>query len=177
MATEKAYFGGGCFWCAEAAYRMINGVTEVMAGYGGGDGKKPSYWGLHTGKVSDAEIVEVTFDTDKISYNEILEILWTIHDPTQLNRQGADVGPEYRSIILYVDDTQKEIAEKSKKEAQKLFDKPIVTEIKPLGKFFRAEEEHQDFYNKHPDQPYCQVVINPKLDKLRKKHADKIKKG
>ncbi|MDQ3159188.1 MAG: peptide-methionine (S)-S-oxide reductase MsrA [bacterium] len=177
MALEKAYFGGGCFWCAEAGYRLIEGVTNVKAGYAGGDSdEKPKYEDLHTGKSNDAEVVEVTFDADKITYREILEILWTLHDPTQLNRQGPDVGEEYRSLILYVDDTQKKKAEKSIKDNQKYFDKPIVTLVQPLGKFFEAEDYHQDFYNKNPQNSYCQVVINPKLDKLRKKHQDKLKK-
>lgn len=172
---ESIVLGGGCFWCLEASYQLIKGVTEVVPGYAGGESKNPSYWGVHGGGNSHAEVVKVTFDTSVVSLNDVLDIFWTIHDPTTHNRQGADVGPEYRSIILYTNNQQKSTTEQSIKRTQKLWDKPIVTELKQLDKFYEAEEYHHNYLKKNPAQAYCLVVINPKLEKLRKKFAEKLK--
>lgn len=173
--TETATLGGGCFWCLDAVYREIDGVVEVVSGYAGGKRPDPTYELVSTGNTGHAEVVRVTFDPDVISYRDILDIFWSIHDPTTLNRQGADVGTQYRSIILYNDDTQKAEAEASRDAAQSLWSNPIVTEILALDAFYRAEDYHQDYFAKHPENAYCAIVINPKLEKLRKKHADRLK--
>ncbi len=167
--------GGGCFWCLEASYQLIGGVQKVVPGYSGGKTKDPTYLDVASQTTGHAEVVQLTFDSKTISYKDILDIFWAIHDPTTPDRQGNDVGPEYRSIILYTNDEQKSVAETSKEEAQKLWKDPIVTEIVPLEIFYEAEPEHHDYFNKHPEQAYCQVVINPKLDKLRQKFASKLK--
>ena len=172
MKLQKAVLGGGCFWCLEASYKLIKGVTNVTSGYAGGKTKNPTYYDHGSGH---AEVVQVEFDPQIISYKEILEIFWAIHDPTTLNRQGNDVGEQYRSIILYDGEQQKQIAEQSKSEVQKLWDNPVVTEIEPLEKFYEAEPEQQDFFERNPGLAYCQVIINPKLQKLRAKFADRIK--
>jgi peptide-methionine (S)-S-oxide reductase len=172
---EEAVLGGGCFWCLEASFQLIKGVHKVTSGYAGGKSKNPSYWDLHSPHNTHAEVVKIEFDPKIISYEDILDIFWAIHDPTTLNRQGPDIGAEYRSIILYMNDEQKKIAFDSKDKTQKLWDDPIVTEIEPLTEFHEAEEEHQNFFKKHPELGYCQVVINPKLEKLRKKFAAKLK--
>jgi peptide-methionine (S)-S-oxide reductase len=169
--SETAVLGGGCFWCLEASYQLIGGVEKVVSGYAGGDSQNPTYHNLG----NHAEVVQITFDDSIISYTDILDIFWAIHDPTTLNRQGPDSGIQYRSIILYSGERQKAEAEASKAEAQKVWDNPIVTDIKPLEKFYPAEEEHQNFFQKHPEQAYCQVIINPKLQKLRAKFASKLK--
>lgn len=173
--VESIILGGGCFWCLEASYQLINGVTDVVPGYAGGESKNPSYWGVHGNGNSHAEVVKVSFDTSVIGLNEVLDIFWAIHDPTTLNRQGADVGPEYRSIILYSNNEQKNTAEDSIKRIQKLWDNPIVTELKQLDKFYEAEEIHHNYFMKNPGQAYCQIVINPKLEKLRQKFSEKLK--
>jgi peptide-methionine (S)-S-oxide reductase len=175
MKIEKALLGAGCFWCLEAAYQLINGVEKVVPGYGGGHTKNPSYYDVQSQTTGHAEVVQIDFDPTVISYDDILDIFWAIHDPTTRDRQGNDVGPEYRSIILYINDEQKNIAEQSKVEAQKLWSKPIVTEIKPLERFYEAEPEHHNYFQTHPEQAYCQVVINPKLEKLRVKFKSKLK--
>lgn len=172
---ETIVLGGGCFWCLEASYQIINGVTKVVPGYSGGDFKNPSYQDLHRTETGHTEVVKVSFDTSVISLDDVLDIFWTIHDPTTLNRQGADVGPEYRSIILYSNNEQKNTAEQSIKRTQKLWDKPIVTELKQLDKFYEAEEIHHNYFKKNSSQAYCQIVINPKLEKLREKFSEKLK--
>ncbi|GIX42356.1 MAG: peptide methionine sulfoxide reductase MsrA [Leptospiraceae bacterium] len=164
---ELATLGGGCFWCLDAIYRNIPGIINVICGYAGGHKKNPTYQEVCTGNTGHAEVVQITYDPSIISYKEILEIFWKIHDPTTLNRQGADIGTQYRSIILYHDEKQKEIAQQSKLEHQKFFKNPIVTEIVPLKEFYPAEEYHQNFYNKNPNYPYCVYVIEPKLQKIK----------
>jgi peptide-methionine (S)-S-oxide reductase len=164
--SEVATVGGGCFWCVEAVYERIDGIKSVVSGYAGGTKLNPTYEEVCTGNTGHAEVVQIEFDPEKISYEEILALFWKAHDPTTLNRQGADVGTQYRSIILVHDDRQREIAERSKAEAAKYFDDPIVTEIKPLESFYRAEEYHQNYYEKNPFAGYCTFVIRPKLQKL-----------
>lgn len=167
---ELATLGGGCFWCLDAVYRNIPGIINTICGYAGGYKKNPTYQEVCTGNTGHAEVVQITYDPSTISYKEILEIFWKIHDPTTLNRQGADIGTQYRSIILYHDEKQKEIAQQSKLEHQKFFKNPIVTEIIPLKEFYPAEEYHQNFYNKNPNYPYCVYVIEPKLQKIKDFH-------
>lgn len=176
MAAEhqSIVLGGGCFWCLEAAYQMIAGVTKVTSGYAGGDVVNPSYEAVCGGRTGHAEVVQVEFDPAAITLADVLEIFWTIHNPTTLNRQGNDVGTQYRSIILYSNDEQRKIAETSKRAVAGLWDKPIVTEIKPLETFYPAEPEHQNYFRNHPERAYCQVIINPKLAKLRQKFADRL---
>jgi len=172
--TESIVLGGGCFWCLEAAYQMIRGVTKVTSGYAGGDDPKPNYYSVASGRTGHAEVVKVEFDPSIIKLEDILEVFFTIHDPTTLNRQSYDVGTEYRSIILYMDNEQKQIAEKSIKAVAAVWPNPIVTELKPLDKFFEAEPEQQNYFKSNPERAYCQIIINPKLDKLRKKFAEKL---
>jgi peptide-methionine (S)-S-oxide reductase len=161
-----ATFGGGCFWCAEAVFQRIPGVQSVTSGFAGGKTENPTYEEVCTGNTGHAEVIQLQFDPTVISYEKLLDIFWEAHDPTTLNRQGADSGTQYRSIILYSDEAQKVAAEKSKAEAAKHFSSPIVTQIVPLTKFYSAEGYHQDYYNLHSNQPYCQFVIGPKLRKL-----------
>jgi peptide-methionine (S)-S-oxide reductase len=171
---ETTVLGGGCFWCLEATYQLVRGVESVVPGYAGGTTDNPNYWTVHEGS-GHAEVVQVTFNPAVITLDQILEIFWIIHDPTTLNRQGHDVGPEYRSIILYVDDIEKETIQTSKKAAQKLWKDPIVTEIEMLTKFYEAEPEHHNYFQNHPEQAYCQIVINPKLKKLQENFAQLLK--
>jgi peptide-methionine (S)-S-oxide reductase len=173
---ETATLGGGCFWCLEAVYQNVDGVQEVVSGYAGGDVPNPGYRQVCTGTTGHAEVVQVSFDPNVISYRDVLEIFFTIHDPTTKDREGADVGPQYRSIILYHDADQRETAQAliDDLEAQGVFGDPIVTEVEPLDTFYEAESEHQDYYQRNPNLPYCQAVISPKLKKLRQKHADKL---
>jgi peptide-methionine (S)-S-oxide reductase len=173
--TQTATLGGGCFWCLDAAYRQIEGVAGVVSGYAGGRRPNPTYEQVSTGATGHAEVVQVEFDPSVISYGEILDILWTIHDPTTLNRQGADVGTQYRSVIFYADEAQKAAAEASRRAVQELWSNPVVTEIVPLEAFYPAEEYHQDYFARNPGQGYCVAVINPKLDKLRKRHQSRLK--
>jgi|SRR5690554_249396 len=175
---EKATFGGGCFWCTEAIFERVEGVTGVVSGYAGGHKKNPTYKEVCEGTTGHAEVVQVSYDPSIISYDEILEIFFKTHDPTTLNRQGADVGTQYRSIILYHNDEQKEKAEYYKSELDKsgAWDNPIVSEIKPLEEFYVAEDYHQDYYEKNPNQGYCAFVIGPKLDKFEKVFKNKLKK-
>jgi peptide-methionine (S)-S-oxide reductase len=163
---ETTTIGGGCFWCAEAVFQRIPGVKSVVSGFAGGTKDNPSYEDVCTGKTGHAEVVQITFDPSVITYDKLLEVFWEAHDPTTLNRQGNDAGTQYRSIILYSNDAQKEAAEKSKKEAQAHFSSPIVTQIVPLKHFYPAEDYHQNYYNQHTSQGYCQFVIGPKLRKL-----------
>ncbi|MCB2205787.1 peptide-methionine (S)-S-oxide reductase MsrA [bacterium] len=164
---DTATFGGGCFWCIEAIFEQLDGVESVTAGYAGGSVPNPTYQAVCSGETGHAEVAQIVFDTGLISYAELLEMFWQAHDPTTLNRQGADVGTQYRSAIFYNDEEQHEIAEKSKKAAQEYFDDPIVTEIAPLDRFWPAENYHQDYYRNNRRAPYCQAVIAPKLRKLK----------
>ncbi|MFW6214502.1 MAG: peptide-methionine (S)-S-oxide reductase MsrA [Alkalispirochaetaceae bacterium] len=167
MATrQKATLGGGCFWCLEAIYKRIDGVEEVTSGYAGGAVKDPTYREVCTGQTGHAEVVEITYDPEKISYEQILDLFWEAHDPTTLNRQGADVGTQYRSAIFYHNPEQKEIALQSKEKAQEQFRDPIVTEITELETFYPAEDYHQDYFDLNPNAGYCRVIIAPKLQKL-----------
>jgi peptide-methionine (S)-S-oxide reductase len=167
--TEIADLGGGCFWCMEAVFERLPGVVSVTSGFAGGTTENPTYREVCTETTGHAEVTEIVFDPAKVSYAQLLDVYWQAHDPTTLNRQGADEGTSYRSIILYRNDRQKLTAEKSKLEAQKNFHDPIVTEIVPLKKFYKAEDYHQQYYDNNSSQGYCQVVIAPKLHKLEKK--------
>ena len=167
--TEIADLGGGCFWCMEAVFERLPGVISVTSGFAGGTTENPTYQQVCTETTGHAEVTEIAFDRAKISYDKLLEVFWQAHDPTTLNRQGADEGTSYRSIILYRDEKQKLEAEKSKLAAQANFKNPIVTEIVPLKKFYKAEDYHQQYYDNNSGAPYCQVVIAPKLEKLEKK--------
>ncbi len=166
MATQSIILGGGCFWCIEAAYRRLNGVVNAESGYAGGHVEHPSYKQVCTGTTGHAEVVRVTYDTDVISLEDVLEFFWRAHDPTTLNRQGADVGPQYRSIVLCSDERQRASVEKSMAAAQERFSDPIVTEIVPAGAFYPAEDYHRDYYEQNSRQGYCRLVIQPKLEKL-----------
>jgi peptide-methionine (S)-S-oxide reductase len=163
---DTAVFGGGCFWCVEAVYEQLDGVHAVEAGYTGGSVVNPTYQQVCSGSTGHAEVTRIIFDPSVISYDELLEMFWQAHDPTTLNRQGADIGTQYRSAIFYLDEQQRLKAENSRAAAQKQFDNPIVTEISPLGEFYLAENYHQDYYQRNRNAPYCQVVIRPKLKKL-----------
>lgn len=174
---ETAVFGAGCFWCVEAVFEELQGVESVVAGYTGGHVKRPSYREVCTGRTGHAEVAKITYDPDVISFSELLEVFWQTHDPTTLNRQGADVGTQYRSAIYYISDEQKQIAEETKNRLNEsgAWEDPIVTEISPLGEFFEAEQDHQDYYRNNPDQAYCRAVIRPKMEKFRKAFPDKLK--
>jgi peptide-methionine (S)-S-oxide reductase len=166
--TETATLGGGCFWCMEAVYERLPGVISVASGFAGGYAANPTYQQVCAGGTGHAEVTQIVFDPAKISYEKLLDVFWQAHDPTTLNRQGADTGTQYRSIILYHSEAQKLAAEKSKAEAQKQFKRPIVTEIIPFTKFYQAEDHHQEYYDNNSSAPYCQIVIAPKLKKLEK---------
>lgn len=167
----KATFGGGCFWCTEALYETLKGVKSVTSGYAGGAKPNPSYKEVCTGTTGHAEVIQVEYDPSIITYRDLIDVFWDAHDPTTLNRQGADVGPQYRSIILFHNEAQKEAAKASIKEASSRFDEPITTEVVPLKEFYPAEDYHQDYFKKNPNAPYCAFVIAPKLQKfLKKKH-------
>ncbi|MCB0194229.1 MAG: peptide-methionine (S)-S-oxide reductase MsrA [Anaerolineae bacterium] len=174
---KKATFGSGCFWCTEAVFQSLKGVHQVVSGYAGGFVDNPTYQQVCMGTTGHAEVTQITFDPETISFEDLLYVFWRTHDPTTLNQQGADVGPQYRSVIFYHDDEQKAIAEKSKKEtdASNLWRDPIVTEISPLTKFYEAEGYHQDYFNRNPNQTYCRVVIDPKVRKFRKEFQDSLK--
>lgn len=173
---EVATLGGGCFWCTEAVFNQVKGVQKVVSGYTGGNAPgKPTYREICSGLTGHAEVVKITYDANIISYKDILIIFMTTHDPTTLNRQGADAGTQYRSVIYYYNDTQKQIAELVLKELAPYYNNPIVTEISPMGIFYEAEKEHQEFYKNNPEYGYCTYVIDPKLNKLRQLHADKLK--
>lgn len=171
-----ATLGGGCFWCTEAVFQEINGVESVVSGYSGGNAPgHPTYREICSGLTGHAEVVQITFDANIISYEEILIIFMTTHDPTTLNRQGADKGTQYRSVIFYHDEEQKKTAEIVIKEMTQYYDDPLVTEISPLDVFYKAEDYHQDYYKNNQEEGYCSYVITPKLTKLRKLHANKLK--
>ncbi|MFP4041595.1 MAG: peptide-methionine (S)-S-oxide reductase MsrA [Bacteroidales bacterium] len=174
---ETATLGAGCFWCVEAVFQSLKGVESVTSGYSGGNVKNPSYREVTTGNTGHAEAIQIKFNPDVISYEEILEVFWSTHDPTTLNQQGPDIGSQYRSVIFYHSEEQKKIAEKSKKDADTsgYFDDSIVTSIEPFKNFYVAEEYHQDFYKKNPNQPYCQFRINPKIKKLENEFQEYLK--
>lgn len=176
---ETATFGAGCFWCTEAVFRRLKGVRSVVPGYSGGRVKSPTYKQVSTGKTGHAEVVQITFDPKEISYAELLEVFWKTHDPTTLNRQGPDFGTQYRSVIFYHSDQQRKTAEKCKSEldAARAFDSPIVTRIVPFREFYRAEDYHQDYFELHPQQPYCATYIRPKVEKLEKVFRDKLQEA
>lgn len=173
---QVATVGGGCFWCTEAVFQEIKGVEKVVSGYSGGNAPgHPTYKEVCSGLTGHAEVVQITFDANQISYEDVLVIFMTTHDPTTLNRQGGDVGTQYRSVIYYHDSDQKSIAEKVVKQMAPYYNDPIVTEIAPLKVFYKAEDYHQDYYRNNTTQGFCSFVITPKLAKLRKLHADKLK--
>ncbi len=176
VKTEIATFGAGCFWCVEAVFEELRGVVRVESGYSGGSVPNPAYREVCSGTTGHAEVCQVHFDPTQISYAEILEVFWMTHDPTTLNRQGADAGTQYRSSIFYHSDEQRRIAEQSKAQvAPELWDDPIVTEITPFDRFYPAEDYHQDYYRLNRAEPYCVMVIAPKLKKFRSRFADKRK--
>jgi peptide-methionine (S)-S-oxide reductase len=178
MAKEQAaIFGGGCFWCIEAVFQRLTGVSHVESGYMGGHVNSPTYKQVCGGDTGHAEVVRVTFDPDVISYRELLDVFFSVHDPTTLNRQGNDAGEQYRSVIFYADEEQQRIAEDMIAEmtAAGVYPEPIVTAVEPAGKFYEAEDYHQNYYNENSRQPYCMFVISPKLAKLEKKFAEKLK--
>lgn len=174
---ETATLGAGCFWCVEAIFQNLKGVVKVESGYSGGTVKNPSYEDVCTGTTGHAEVAQITFDPEVISYDKLLEVFWHAHDPTTLNRQGGDAGTQYRSVIFYNSDEQKRIAEESKKKTDSsgLWDSPIVTEIIPFTEFYKAEDYHQNYYNNHSNKPYCSIVIAPKLNKLFNEYKDLLK--
>jgi peptide-methionine (S)-S-oxide reductase len=175
--TKQATLAAGCFWCTEAVFQRIDGVLSMIPGYAGGDTKDPTYREVAAGNTGHAEVAQIEYDPDKISFEDLLEVFWYTHNPTTLNRQGNDVGTQYRSAIFYHDQEQKQIAERSKQklEEKEAYDDPIVTTLEPLEKFYPAEDYHKNYYDNNRMQPYCMVVINPKISKLRKKFADKLK--
>ncbi|HEY3221312.1 MAG TPA: peptide-methionine (S)-S-oxide reductase MsrA [Gemmatimonadales bacterium] len=177
MTTELATLAGGCFWCLEAVFEQLRGVKKVMSGYSGGHVPNPSYEAVCTGATGHAEVVQVTFDPDEISFQDLLGVFFTLHDPTTLDRQGGDVGTQYRSAIFYHDEEQRRTAEEAVREleAEHVFDEPIVTKIEPLQAFYPAEEYHREYYSRNPNQPYCRAVIAPKVAKLRSKYLEKLK--
>jgi peptide-methionine (S)-S-oxide reductase len=177
MTTELATLAGGCFWCLEAVFEQLRGVSQVQSGYSGGHVPKPSYEAVCSGTTGHAEVVQVAFDPEVLSFRDLLGVFFTLHDPTTLNRQGGDIGTQYRSAIFYHDDEQRRVAEEVKREleAEHVFDEPIVTEIAPLAAFYPAEEYHREYYRRNPNQPYCRAVIAPKVAKLRSKYLEKLK--
>ena len=173
--TETAVIGGGCFWCVEAQYKMLKGVKKVVSGYAGGHVDNPTYEEVCGKKTGHAEVIAIDFDPSVVSYRDLLDLFWVAHDPTTLNQQGADIGPQYRSTVMYVNEEQKQAAEASKAEAQKLYDGKVVTEVVPLKKFYPAEDYHQDYFAKNPNAGYCRAVVNPKVAKFRQKLLEKGK--
>jgi peptide-methionine (S)-S-oxide reductase len=176
-SSEVATLAGGCFWCLEAVYEQVNGVLRVESGYAGGTVPRPTYDQVCTGRTGHAEVVQVTFDPEVVSFEDLLAIFFTIHDPTTLNRQGADVGTQYRSALFYHDEKQRVAAESmiERIKAEGIWDDPIVTEVVPLETFYKAEGYHQEYYRRNRGQPYCQVVIAPKVAKFRKEHLEKLR--
>ena len=173
--VQTVTLAGGCFWCLEAAYNTIQGIVEVIPGYAGGDAPNPTYEQVCSGTTGHAEVVQVSFDPKIITLKGVLEIFWAIHDPTTPNRQGGDVGTQYRSMILYTGAEQKQVAEDSIKTVAKLWKDPIVTELVPLETFYPAEAYHRHYFEQHPAQAYCQIVINPKLQHLRERFTAQLK--
>lgn len=174
---EIATFGAGCFWCIEAVFQKLKGVRTVVPGYAGGEVENPTYQQICTGATGHAEVAQIKFDPDVISFEELLSVFWRTHDPTTLNRQGADVGTQYRSVVFYHGEEQRAIAEKSKQktDAAGLWPDPIVTEIAPLTNYYEAEDTHHNYYLLNPEQSYCRIVIDPKIRKLTKEFGDKLK--
>lgn len=174
---KEATFGGGCFWCTEAVFQRIEGVEEVISGYSGGDIKNPSYREVCTGRTGHAEVIRVLYDPEKVKYEELLEVFFKTHDPTTLNRQGNDVGTQYRSVIFYHDEQQEKIAKEVKEKLSKagIWTDPIVTEISPVKNFYKAEEYHQNYFNNNKNQPYCRIVIIPKLEKFEEVFGEMVK--
>jgi peptide-methionine (S)-S-oxide reductase len=175
---ELATLAGGCFWCLDAVFRDLRGVESVESGYSGGTLPNPTYYQVCEGTTGHAEVVQIKFDPEQVSYEELLDVFFTIHDPTSLNRQGADVGTQYRSAIFYHTPEQKQAAERviDRLNAEKIWDKPIVTEVAPLKEFFSAEQYHQNYFEQNPNQPYCMAVVAPKVAKFRKKFLEKLKR-
>ena len=169
-----ATFGGGCFWCIEAVIQRLNGIESLKSGFSGGFIKNPPYREVCTERTGHAEVIQVTFDPDIISYHDLILIFMTSHDPTTVNRQGADVGTRYRSVVLYHDERQKAIAEEVFKEVKPFYEDPIVTELIPFKVFYEAEEDHQNYYDNNQDARYCEIVIDPKVHQLKKMYADKL---
>lgn len=176
--TEKATFGNGCFWCTEAVFQQLEGVVKVESGYSGGQVAYPTYKQVCTGTTGHAECLNIEYDPAKISFDDLLEVFWKTHDPTTLNQQGNDIGPQYRSVIFYHNDKQKQLATqyKEKLDSAGAFDAPIVTAIEPFTHFYKAENYHQNYYNENGEEPYCRLVIKPKVDKVRAVFKDKLKK-
>ncbi|MBX2985061.1 MAG: peptide-methionine (S)-S-oxide reductase MsrA [Bacteroidia bacterium] len=177
MGKETIVLGGGCFWCTESVFSQIQGVTKVESGYSGGHIKNPSYKEVCTGMTGHVEVIKVWFEPEVVSLHTLLSIFFTTHNPTTLNRQGNDIGTQYRSVIFYADHTQQEIAEKVMKEidSQNIYDKPIITEISPLINFYRAEQYHHNYFANNPDEPYCEAVISPKIAKFRAHYKHLLK--
>jgi len=175
---DTATFGAGCFWCVEAQFQLLNGVLKVESGFMGGHVKNPAYREVCNGTTGHAEVCQIAYDKTKISYEELLAAFWQSHDPTQLNRQGNDIGTQYRSVIFYHDDNQKQLAEKYKAELNNsgAWDKPIVTEISMASVFYKADDYHQNYFNQNGDQPYCSFIIQPKVEKFKKVFKDKLVK-
>ena len=174
---DTAIFGAGCFWCVEAQFQLLDGVQSVTSGFSGGTVKNPSYKEVCTGSTGHAEVCQIIYDPAKVSFDELLAVFWKTHDPTQLNRQGNDMGTQYRSVIFYTNEEQKKLAEKYKKElnASGAWDKPVVTEISPFTVFYKAEDYHQNYFNLHGNESYCEFVIQPKVEKFKKVFKDKLK--
>ncbi|HTO38566.1 MAG TPA: peptide-methionine (S)-S-oxide reductase MsrA [Brumimicrobium sp.] len=177
MAIKEATFGNGCFWCSEPIFKQLKGVLEVIPGYAGGHIKNPAYREVCEGRTGHAEVLRVSYDDEIISFDELLEIFWFSHDPTTLNRQGNDVGEQYRSAVFYHDENQRKLAKEYKEKLQQTgaYSKPIVTEITPLTSFYKAEKDHWDYYNNNPDQGYCFYVIRPKIEKFEQAFKHKLK--
>lgn len=177
MKTEEVVFGGGCFWCTEAIFLKLRGVISVTPGYAGGNIDNPNYYEVSEGKTGHAEVVQIIFDPQTISFKSLLSVFFAVHDPTSLNRQGNDLGTQYRSVILYMSEKQKQESMDAirKINDSKEFDTPVVTEVVKLNKFFTAEEFHQNYFQKNSDQPYCHYIIEPKLEKLKEKYINLIK--
>jgi peptide-methionine (S)-S-oxide reductase len=175
---DTATFGAGCFWCVEAQFQMLDGVIKVVSGFSGGHVKNPAYREVCEGTTGHAEVCQVTYDKTKLTYEDMLQAFWKSHDPTQLNRQGNDVGTQYRSVIFYHNEEQRRLAEEYKKKLndEKVYDSPVVTEIAPYTVFYKAEDYHQNYFNQNGDQPYCSYVIQPKVEKFRKVFGNKLKK-
>lgn len=174
---KQAILGAGCFWCVEAVFQQIKGISNIESGYMGGKVKNPTYREVCSGLTGHAEVIRLDYDPSKISYKEVLEIFWKSHDPTTLNRQGADVGTQYRSVIFYADEEQKKLALEYKQKLNEgnVFGNPVVTEISPVSEFYVAEDYHQNYFNENGSQPYCAFVVKPKVDKVKKVFAEKLK--
>lgn len=177
LRKQTAVFGGGCFWCTEAVFRRLKGVESVTPGYAGGSKPDPTYKEVSSGHTGHAEVIEVRFDPHTVSFEQLLNVFFATHNPTTLNQQGDDIGEQYRSVIFYLNEEQRNTAEKfiASLEQEQVFDSPIVTQIQPLDKFYEAEDYHHEYYEKNKDKPYCQAVINPKIAKLRQKFSELLR--